>query len=554
MNNDLHKGLGMPKSHHVNVASGVKCSRFSARLLIALITFIGISVNALAAEPVIPVPKPRSSVPGDPTSANPSAPIPQTPAAMAGDPYAEVAYPPVNYGSGPEAEQIRHGEYLAKAGDCIACHTTPGGKPFAGGFPIKTPFGTIYSQNITPDKETGIGNWSDEDFIKVMREGISPHGDYYYPVFPFVYFNKLSRQDVIDIKRYLHAIPAVKEANRPLDMPFPFNIRTLQSFWRFMFFDFQKGEFIPDERKSPEWNRGAYLVQGLGHCAMCHTQLNALGAAKTKYNLAGGFVDGYAAPNISASGLKDFTTQQVVDVFLKDVKPRGGKVQGPMLQVNHDSLRYLSIEDLTAIVTYLKTVQSELPPVKAASGSDAGKGIYEQYCAACHTSGGGGAPKLGDAAAWSPLAKLGTSKLYTNAIHGIAGMPPKGNCDSCTDDQIKQAVDYILGKSGSGEGKAAAPAAPSAQSITSIARGKQVYEQVCSVCHNQGQLGAPKLGDAQAWSPIMQNTFDVLVDRAVHGYKGHPAMGACYKCTDADIISAVKYMAQESGTGDYRLW
>ncbi len=470
------------------------------------------------------------------------------------DKYAAVEYPLVNYGSGAKSDQIKHGEYLVKAGDCIACHTNVGGKPFAGGLPIVTPFGTMYVPNITADKETGIGSWSDADFTRAMREGISEKGHYYFPAFPFMYFTKMSPQDVLDVRAYLNAIPPVHQQNHPLDMPWPFRVRLLQSFSRFLFFDFDKGEFQPDLRKSPEWNRGAYLVQGLGHCAMCHSPLNFFGFAEKKYDLTGGFVEGYSAPNISASALKDIPTQKILDVFLKDQKFTGGMVQGPMLQVNHDSLRYLSTDDLNAIITYLKTVESKTPPAPSVgTGAKAGAAIYQKYCAGCHMGGGGGAPKFGDASQWASFLAPGMDKVYANAIKGIDGMPPKGNCDSCTDEQVKNAVDYMVDNSRGKPGEAVAPA-QAVQSITSLQRGQQVYNQVCSICHTKGQLGAPKLGDKAAWTPILQNNLDVLIERSIKGYKGHPPLGACYQCSDADIIAAVKYMAQESGAGNYTLW
>jgi cytochrome c5 len=471
------------------------------------------------------------------------------------DKFAAVEYPAVNYGTGEKAKQIKRGEYLAKTGDCIACHTTPGGKPFAGGLAIETPFGTLYSQNITPDKETGIGKWTDDEFVTAMREGIDPEGNYYYPVFPFPYFNKMSREDVLAIKAYLHAIPAVNAPNKPLEMDFPFNVRLLQSFWRFMFFDAYKGEFKSDKSQSPEWTRGAYLVEGLGHCSMCHSPMNPLGAPIRKYAFTGGFVDGYSAPNISASALKDVPVEKIVNVFLKDELIRGGTVQGPMLQVNHDSLRYLAVSDLEAIATYLKSIESKLPPApKVGTGDKAGKVIYLKYCAGCHDQGGGGAPKFGDPAAWAPLIKTGQEQLYNNAIRGVNGMPPKGNCASCTDDQIHMAVDYIVNRSKPAEGEEVGTKS-AVESPTSIAKGKRVYDQVCFVCHNDGQLGSPKLGDKKAWEPLIQeNNIDVLVNRAIHGYKGHPPKGACNTCTSADIISAVKYMAEEGSDGDYRLW
>ncbi|MDF3055090.1 MAG: Gluconate 2-dehydrogenase cytochrome c subunit [Gammaproteobacteria bacterium] len=472
------------------------------------------------------------------------------------DKFGAVEYPVIDYGIGEKAERIKRGEYLVKVGDCIACHTAPGGKPFAGGLAIEiAPFGTIFSQNITADKETGIGKWTDDQFVTAMREGIDPEGHYYYAAFPYPYFNKLSRKDVLDIKAYLEAIPAVHAPNKPLEFHFPFNIRLLQSFWRFMFFDGYRGEFKSNEKQSPEWNRGAYLVDGLGHCSMCHTPMNPIGGPIRKYAFTGGFVEGYSAPNISASALKDVPVEKIVNVFLKDELIRGGKVQGPMLQVNHDSLRYLEISDLEAIAIYLKSIESELPPPPATGkGDKAGKVIYLKYCAGCHDQGGGGAPKFGDVSAWAPLIKMGQEQMYNNAIRGIRGMPPKGNCASCTDEQVHQAVDYIVNRSKPASGEEVGVTAP-VESPTSLAKGKRVYDNVCFVCHTGGELGAPKLGDKAAWEPLIEgNNIDVLVERAIHGYKGHPPKGACNTCTSADIIAAVKYMAEEGSNGNYSLW
>src|SRR3990167_594836 len=185
------------------------------------------------------------------------------------------SYPVINT-AGKTAEQIaeiKRGEYLVKAGDCLACHTkeAKGGKVFSGGLPMQTPFGNVYSPNITPDKETGIGNLSNEDFIRAMRDGVAPDGQYYYPAFPYIYFNKITTPDLLAMKAYLDLIPAVKQQNRDNEMMFPFNWRFLQLGWRILFFyPDRMGEFKPNAAKSSQWNRGAYLVEGLGHCAMCH--------------------------------------------------------------------------------------------------------------------------------------------------------------------------------------------------------------------------------------------------------------------------------------------
>lgn len=479
----------------------------------------------------------------------------QVPAAIPGMPFPK--YPTVNYGTGSQAELIKRGEYLTKAGDCIACHTNkPDGKLFAGGLPIRTPFGTIYSPNITPDKQTGIGSWTDAQFIKAMREGIAPDGSFYFPVFPYPNFSKLSTSDLLAIRAYLNSIPAVNQPNLQPYMPYPFRWRFLQIFWRFLYFDFDKGVFIPDQRQSAEWNRGAYLVQGLGHCGMCHTPLNFLGAQKKIYAYTGGFVDGYYAPNISGPALKDVPTEKVINVFLKDELLGGGSVQGPMLEVNHDSLKYLDHSDLSAMVTYLKSVNSKQPPVGETNTKvdlSIGKTVYNKYCVGCHGTGAGGAPKMGDDVAWAPRIKQGIHILYNHAISGIGSMPPKGACASCSTADIQSAVEYIVSQSkGTGGTAARAAVVPPPTSLTD---GKRVYNEVCSTCHNSGKLGAPILGNAAAWTPIVKENMDVLFTRTIDGYKQHPPRGSCTNCSDADIIAAVKYMVQQSKTGgDYRLW
>ncbi|MHB1588566.1 MAG: c-type cytochrome, partial [Metallibacterium scheffleri] len=172
------------------------------------------------------------------------------------------------------ASVIARGEYLARAGDCVACHTMRGGAPYAGGLATPTPFGLLYSPNITPDKQYGIGNWTEDEFWRAMHDGIAPGNKLLYPVFPFTHFTKISRPDVDAIFAYLRSLPPAAQPNHPNEMPFPFNQRSTLVFWRALFF--RAGEFKPDPKQSPEWNRGAYLVEGLGHCGMCHSSFNAL--------------------------------------------------------------------------------------------------------------------------------------------------------------------------------------------------------------------------------------------------------------------------------------
>lgn len=467
-------------------------------------------------------------------------------------------YPKPDYSKG-DRKLIEKGEYLTKAGDCMACHTDTKnhGKPFAGGLGIKTPFGTFYSPNITPDEGTGIGKWSDEDFIRAMHDGKAPDGSNYYPVFPYPDFNKISKEDILAIKAYLFSLAPIQQENRKNDVPFPFSWRFLQYGWKILFFYPYKGQFELDTSKPADVNRGAYLVQGLGHCGMCHTPINILGAPKRSYYLTGNMVEGYYAPNITQKGLKNATADDIVKVFTHDELLHGrGKVGGPMAEVNHDSLQYLSSEDLHAIASYLLTVQSKQPQM-AASGKVTpaeGKKIYAKYCAACHTTGSAGAPTLGDAAAWDPLIKLGVDKLHTNAINGINSMPPKGGCPTCSDNQIKAAVDYLV-EAAKGGGSSAGFVKPKSMPKLSLADGQKVYEKACYVCHEKGDLGAPKLGDQTAWAPRISKNMDVLFTHAITGYKGMPEMGACYNCSQAEVMAAVKYMVQESKTeGDYSLW
>lgn len=466
-------------------------------------------------------------------------------------------YPIIDYKSQKNPELVKKGEYLSKMGDCIACHTDKDGKqPFAGGLPVETPFGTIYSSNITPDEKTGIGDWTNEEFIKAMKHGISPQGSYYFPVFPYPSFNKLSDEDVIAIKAYLDAIPAIEKENQTPDMPFPFRWRAMQFFWRTLFFTPYTGEFKKDPTKSEEWNRGAYIVEGLGHCGMCHTPINFMGAPKRKYYLSGGFIESFYAPEINKNRLQNTPIENIVNVFKHSKRLEGdGKVMGPMQQVNQDSLIYLTDEDLKSMAVYLKTAEGKPIPRPQSSNEislKVGKKTYETYCTGCHMSGAGGAPKTGDAAAWEPLVALGIEKLHNNALNGIRSMPKKGGCSTCTDNEIISAVNYILEESkGSGTASKGPKKTPTPPANTSLAKGKEVYNAYCSACHQTGKYNAPITGDKAAWSTILPKGMDVILERSIKTYRNFPG----FEGSDASIIAAVKYMVEESKTsGNYLLW
>lgn len=458
---------------------------------------------------------------------------------------------------------IKKGEYLAKAGDCIACHTNTSAKnakPFAGGLPMPTPFGTLYSPNITPDKKNGIGGWSYQDFKQAMHKGKNPQGHFYYPAFPYLYFNRLTEEDTQALKAYFDQLTPVSQANLPNKMVFPFNWRFLQLGWRILFFHPQ-GSYLTDPQQTPQWNRGKYLIEGLGHCAMCHTpsyylvsQKLSLGAPIRKYDLTGAKIQGYLAPDITSSNVGNVPVDEIVDVFLHDRLIGGGNVEGPMLEVNHDSLSHLNTDDLKAMAIYLKTVKSKHPPIKKGKGGIGG-GIYDQYCSACHATGAGGAPKFGDATTWNTLVKdKGMDKLYYNAIHGINSMPAKGTCMTCKDEDIKAAIDYMINQSVGNNKSSSSSNLPKMKPLT-LEDGQRIYDANCSVCHNQGFKNAPILGDKKAWQPIVNQGFIQTYNHAVEGYKDHPAQGACSTCNNAEIKAAVKYMLdQGTNDKDYSLW
>jgi cytochrome c5 len=364
-------------------------------------------------------------------------------------------YPPTLATDAKQAEKIKRGEYLSKMGDCIACHTnTDNNTPaFAGGLPIVTPFGTFYSPNITPDRKTGIGTWTEEDFVRALKEGRDPEGRNYFPVFPFVYFANISDEDARDLYAYFMSIPAVEQKNTPL--PFPFNVPGARlSLWGWKFLFFYPNEPIKeDPTKSKEWNRGNYIVNGPGHCSMCHTPLSPLGAPIQRYFLTGGFIDGYWAPNITKAGLEGIDEEEIAKVFSHDLLlNNAGPVAGPMADVNNNSLGYLTHEDHLAIAVYLKTVVSEerlgVPGSNAKPSLMRGRQVYLSSCIECHQRGEMSAPIIGNGESFAKrLHDSGLAGLYTHVIKGYNSMPLKGACVTCSDNDIISAVDYLLDKS-----------------------------------------------------------------------------------------------------------
>lgn len=469
-------------------------------------------------------------------------------------------YPTPDYTTA-DPKLIKRGEYLVKIGDCISCHTdaTKGGKPFSGGLAMNTPFGVFYTPNITSDKKTGIGEWTDKQFIRAMHEGKRADGKNLFPVFPYLYFNKVTEDDLLAIKAYLFSIPKVSAKNKGNELPFPLNVRFFQLGWKLMFFQFYKGPIKYDASQTAQWNRGRYITEGLGHCAMCHTPMNPLGAPKRSHHLTGGFVDGFWAPNITKLGLGGASVSEVVDVFKKEkLLHDAGKVQGPMAEVDHNSLNYLTNKDLTAIAVYLESIESKetnwAEKLAGEKDSVVGKKIYYAKCAECHNENPMGAPVIGDAANWKDRYKQGITKLYQHTIKGYNQMPYMGNCPTCSKAEIRSAVNYLLAHSLSADQMRLVFIEPP-RKLTS-ADGKRIYRKNCASCHAQGKNGAPKVGDKLAWAPLIAKNMDVLFDRTIKGVgdKRH-IKGGCETCSNAEVIAAIKYMVEKSKTkGDYSLW
>jgi mono/diheme cytochrome c family protein len=363
-----------------------------------------------------------------------------------------------------DQDLVAKGEYLAHAGDCIACHTNPGGALFAGGFSMATPFGTIYSSNITPDKETGIGGWTADQFYGAMHTGRFPDGGLIYPAMPFASYTKVTRADCDAIFAYLRSVPPVHQPNRANDLRFPFNNRQLILGWRTLFF--QEGEYQPDPTKSAEWNRGAYLVEGLGHCSMCHTPINALGGNSQSQAFQGGLIpmQNWYAPSLTSNkeaGLGEWSIEEIVDLLRNGVSHRGA-VYGPMAEVTYDSLQYLNDADVRAMAVYLKSLSQGSPLAPEISGMPApessllmsfGQTVYTTHCAICHAADGRGMPPEYPPLASNPSIQMESAvnpiRMVLNGGFppGTAGDPmPYGMppfAQTLSDDEVAAVVTYI---------------------------------------------------------------------------------------------------------------
>ena len=356
----------------------------------------------------------------------------------------------------PSQAGIETGRYLAAAAHCSACHTSRADRPFAGNVAIPSKFGTMYSSNITPDRATGIGDWSEAEFTSALRQGRGRHGEYLYPSMPYTDFTKISDADAHALWLYFRSVAPIAEKQKPNAMKFPFNVRPGIAAWQAVYF--RPGRFVPDATQSQAWNRGAYLVQGLGHCGACHTPKNFAMADKKDQALQGAATgDFWFAPDIGGgrfSGINDWSVDQVVAYLRTGHNDKNVAAVGPMLQTIAKGTSELSAGDLQAIALYLKNqtttepVHDASPRTLSADRRTAGEAIYVSNCATCHGESGRGVDGIAPALAGNSAV---TSAGPENAMHAVlSGFAPSGRwgampsfAETLDTQQIADVSNYI---------------------------------------------------------------------------------------------------------------
>jgi mono/diheme cytochrome c family protein len=358
------------------------------------------------------------------------------------------------------SDAVVRGQYLVRAGDCASCHTDSNGKPFAGGRAIPTPFGTIYSTNITPDKETGIDQWTEQNFYDALHNGVDDEGSHLYPAMPYPWYTKLSRADVDAIRAYLATVAPVNQVAKSPQLPWPLSWRGAMVGWNLLYFD--AGEYKPDATQSPQWNRGAYLVEGLAHCGACHTPKNVLGGTKHGQPYEGGDAGlHWFAPGLGddlRDGVGGWSNAEIVE-YLKTGANAKSASAGPMSEVVMNSTQYLSDADLQAVAVYLKkrpTASSKSSPTTAALGAAAltrGQALYIDNCTACHMPDGRGVadvfpPLTGSSAVQADNAGTVVHVVLEGARMAAPSSRPSGLAMpgfgwKLDDHQIADVVNYI---------------------------------------------------------------------------------------------------------------
>jgi mono/diheme cytochrome c family protein len=367
---------------------------------------------------------------------------------------------------GVAGDQLARGKSLVAAGDCISCHTRSGGAPFSGGRAIKTPYGIIFSPNITPDKDTGIGAWTSQDFYRAVHQGIAADGTHLYPAFPYPAFTRITPEDVEAMRVYLATLPAVAYTPPPNQLHWPFSMRFLMIFWNALFF--KEGIYQAEPDQSAEWNRGAYLVEGLGHCGACHTPRNLAGGIKRSERLIGTRLDdldgNMVVPWLAADlrpegngGIGDWSADEIALFLNTGATQAHGAVAGPMTEVIENSTSQMSDSDIHAIAVYLKSLPpsghaAATPAAIPADRMAAGQAIYTDNCATCHQADGSGKPNVfpplkGSAVLTAPDPATAVQIILRGSnepqIGGssVFGMPTYGT--KLSDEQIAQLLDYL---------------------------------------------------------------------------------------------------------------
>jgi mono/diheme cytochrome c family protein len=371
-----------------------------------------------------------------------------------------------------QASLIKKGEYLAKAADCLVCHTARNGEAYAGGFPFVLPFGTLYSTNITPDKETGIGNYTDAQFLAALQRGIRQDGARLYPAMPYTSYTYITDADALAIKAYLFSLAPVRSANKPNVLPFPFNQRWTMGIWSALFNANER--FKPDAEQSAEWNRGAYMAEALAHCGECHTPRNLAFALDNRRKFGGALTAGWRAYNISSdreTGVGAWHEEELIAYIRNGHAPGHGSAAGPMGEAVDESFAQLAPEDVRAIVAYLRSVpawvSSDLLATLAAAAPDShqeglataetrGKHVYEGACIGCHGWSGASdisefATLTGARAVNDPngtnVAQIVLAGMKRSSPAGITEMPGFGAAYS--DEEIAAVANYVTTRFGS---------------------------------------------------------------------------------------------------------
>lgn len=370
-----------------------------------------------------------------------------------------------------DASPVERGEYLAKAADCMVCHTSPGGKEFTGGFAFKLPFGTLYSTNITPDKETGIGAYTDQEFLNAMHRGIRRDGQRLYPAMPYNSYTYMTDADALAIKAYLFSLPPVHAEIPKNTLTFPFNQRWGMAFWSALFN--ADTRFMPNTSQTPEWNRGAYVAEALAHCGDCHTPRNVAFALDNNKKFGGALTAGWRAYNISAdkaTGVGSWTSEALFSYLSTGHATGHGSASGPMGEAVAHSFSKIAPEDIHAVVTYLRTVPpvtssdpATLAPPAPASHKDGngnqdalGKMVFEGSCVSCHGWSGEsslsavatltGARSVNDPSAVNVVQVVLTGTQHYTPF-GQLSMPAFGS--SHTDAEIAAVANYVTARFGS---------------------------------------------------------------------------------------------------------